>query len=113
MARQLILVRDCAGIRTRIECEIRPLAGGLGLWTMLCAAGLADGQPSAIKAQGPFHGPGVAEGLLEAIARSLELQGYTACDQPPIWRLHLQAELRRIRAEGCRQLDGFQFSPDQ
>jgi hypothetical protein len=112
MPRSLILIRHCSGICTRIECEIRPLAGDRGLWTMLCAAGMDAMQPSAIKAQGPFHGPCVAEGLLEAVARSLEVQGYLPCDELPIWRLHLQAELRKLNAQPCQRLGDFQFRPD-
>lgn len=112
MPRSLILIRHCSGICTRIECEIRPLAGERGLWVMLCAAGMSNEQPSAVKAQGPFHGPCVAEGLLEAVAKSLELQGYVPCDEPPIWCLHLQAELRRLNAERCCRQGDFQFRPD-
>ncbi len=112
MPRNLILTRNCMGLCTRIECEIRPLAGDSGLWTLLCAAGMADSQPSAIKAQGPFHGPFVVEGLLAAIETSLALQGYMRSDEPPIWRLHLQAELRKLNTERCRHLGDFQFRPD-
>lgn len=102
MARNLILIRNCVGVRTRIECEIRPLADGSGLWTLLCAAGMDAAQPSAIKAQGPFHGACVAEGLLDSISKSLALQGYEPSSGQPIWCLHLQAELRRVNA-GQRQ----------
>ncbi len=54
--RNLSLTRQCLGLVTRIECSIRPLAGDNGMWTLLFAAGMAGEQPSAIKAQGPFHG---------------------------------------------------------
>ncbi len=40
MVRDLCLIRHCLGIVTRIECEVRPLADGRGLWTLLCAAGM-------------------------------------------------------------------------
>jgi hypothetical protein len=112
MPRTMILTRNCSGIRTRIECEIRLLAGGRGLWTLLCAAGMNDAQPSTIKAQGPFHGPCVAEGLLESIATSLALQGYEPADGPAIWRLHIQAELRKLNAESCCHPGDFQFRPE-
>ena len=112
MPRNLILTRNCSGIRTRIECAIRPLAGERGLWMLLCAAGMSDAQPSTVKAQGPFHGPCVAEGLLEAIAKSLELQGYEPTDEPAIWCLHLQAELRRLNAGRCCNRGDFQFRPE-
>ena len=112
MPRSLILIRHCSGICTRIECEIRPLAGERGQWTLLCAAGMNAMQPSVVKAQGPFYGPCVAEGLLLAVAESLELQGYVRAEEPPIWRLHLQAELRRLNAERCCHLGDFQFRPD-
>lgn len=112
MPRNLILTRDCSGIHTRIECEIRPLAGDRGLWTLICAAGMNDAQPTTIKAQGPFHGPCVAEGLLLAITRSLALQGYAQTEGPAIWRLHIQAELRRLNSERCCHPVDFQFRPE-
>ena len=71
MSQTLCLNRQCLGLVTRIECIIRPLSGGNGLWTLLCAAGIDAGQPTAIKAQGPFHGPREAESVLKAIAENL------------------------------------------
>lgn len=112
MARDLCLIRHCLGIVTRIECEVRPLADGRGLWTLLCAAGMNAAQPSAIKAQGPFHGALQAEGVLAAIATNLVDQGYRECPGPAIWRLHLQAELRRQQAEYGRHLGDCQFRPE-
>ncbi len=112
MARDLCLIRHCLGIVTRIECEVRPLADGRGLWTLLCAAGMNAAQPSAIKAQGPFHGALQAEGVLAAIATNLIDQGYRVCPDPAIWRLHLQAELRRQQAEHGRHLGDCQFRPE-
>ena len=52
--------------------------------------------PSGNKAQGPFCGPCVAEQILDGIAENLLSQGYQPCIQPPIWRLHMQAQLRRL-----------------
>ena len=112
MPRSLSLTRQCLGLVTRIECVIRPLAGEKGLWTLLCAAGMSGSQPSAIKAQGPFHGPLVAEGVLQAIADCLAQQGYIEAVDPPIWRLHLQAELRRLNGEHCHQVGDYQFRPE-
>ncbi|MEO4047208.1 hypothetical protein AAFN46_08970 [Pseudomonas sp. CAU 1711] len=112
MPRSLCLTRQCLGLTTRIECELRPLADGRGLWVLLCAAGMSAAQPSAIKAQGPFHGPFVAEAVLDSIAQCLAVQGYAPCDEPMIWRLHLQAELRRLNGEGCRHLGSCQFGPE-
>lgn len=112
MSRNLILTRNCSGIRTRIECEIRPMEGGRGLWTLLCAAGMNDAQPTTIKAQGPFHGPCVAEELLLSIAKSLALQGYEQINTPAIWRLHIQAELRKVNATRCCHPGDFQFRPE-
>lgn len=109
MPRSLCLTRQCLGLVTRIECVIKPLAGDNGRWTPLCAAGMSGAQPSAIKAQGPFYGPSVAEGVLTAIAESLVLQGYVECYEPPIWCLHLQAELRRVNGE--RHSHGGVFQP--
>lgn len=112
MPRSLCLTRQCLGLTTRIECEIRPLAGDRGLWTLLCAAGMSAALPSAIKAQGPFHGPFVAEAVLDSIAQCLAIQGYAPCDEPLIWRLQLQAELRRLNGADSRQLDGRMFRPE-
>ena len=112
MSRRLCLTRQCLGLETRIECVIRPLAGEKGLWTLLCAAGMARCQPSTIKAQGPFHGPLVAEAVLAAIADNLALLGYAESSEPAIWSLHLQAELRRVNAERGRHLGDYQFRPD-
>jgi hypothetical protein len=81
---------------TRIECAVKPLAGDNGMWTLLFAAGMAGEQPSAIKAQGPFHGPVAAESILDTIVESLTMHGYELADDPQIWSLHLQAQLRQI-----------------
>ncbi len=96
MSRSLCLTRDCLGVTTRIECTVLPLAGEQGLWTLICVAGLSARQPSAVKAQGPFHGPLVVEQLIDDIAESLAGQGYCTCHEPMIWRLHAQAQLRRL-----------------
>ncbi|AMO74505.1 hypothetical protein SAMN05216577_10368 [Pseudomonas citronellolis] len=112
MPRNLCLIRPCLGLTTRIECVIRPLAGENGLWTLLCAAGMAGAQPTAIKAQGPFYGPFVAEGVLDAIADCLAQQGYVPADDLPIWQLHLQAELRRINGERVRNFGDYQSHPE-
>lgn len=111
MSRNLCLTRQCLGLVTRIECAIRPLAGDTGMWTLLFAAGMAGEQPSAIKAQGPFHGPFVAESILDTIVESLTLHGYELADDPQIWSLHLQAQLREINGGRSRNL-GFEFRPD-
>lgn len=112
MSRSLCLTRQCLGLTTRIECHIRPLAGERGLWTLLCAAGMSGSQPSAIKAQGPFHGPFVAEAVLDSIAQCLAVQGYSPCMEEPIWRLHLQAELRRQNREYCGRSGHCQSRPE-
>ena len=108
MSQTLCLNRQCLGLVTRIECIIRPLAGGNGLWTLLCAAGMDSTQPTAIKAQGPFHGPREAESVLGAIATNLYGQGYCESDSPLIWQLHLQAELRKINANQASYLRGWE-----
>ncbi|UTH32865.1 hypothetical protein [Ectopseudomonas hydrolytica] len=112
MPRSLCLTRQCLGLVTRIECMIRPLAGDNGRWTLLCAAGMSGAQPSAIRAQGPFYGPHAAEGVLAAIAESLLQQGYAECCEPPIWHLHLQAELRRVNGERHSHFTPFQHHPE-
>jgi len=99
MSRSLCLTRQCLGLVTRIECVVRPLSGDNGMWTLLFAAGMSGEQPSALKAQGPFHGPVAAESVLDAIAESLVLHGYQTAEEIPIWSLHLQGELRRINSD--------------
>jgi len=103
MPRSLCLTRQCLGLVTRIECVIRPLSGDNGMWTLLFAAGMSGEQPSALKAQGPFHGPVAAESVLDAIAESLALHGYQTAEEIPIWSLHLQGELRRINGSTHNQ----------
>ncbi|MFJ2540911.1 MULTISPECIES: hypothetical protein [unclassified Pseudomonas] len=105
MSRNLCLTRQCLGLVTRIECVIKPLAGDTGMWTLLFAAGMAGEQPSAIKAQGPFHGPVAAESILDTIVESLTLHGYELADDPQIWSLHLQAQLRQINGGRGRSLN--------
>lgn len=112
MTHSLCLTRQCLGFMTRIECEIRPLAGENGLWTLLCAAGMAGAQPTAIKAQGPFHGSRKAESVLQSIVGSLREQGYDEVDDPSIWRLHMQAELRRLNAKLGRPVSRLQSRPE-
>ncbi|HCP30065.1 MAG TPA: hypothetical protein DIT96_10715, partial [Pseudomonas sp.] len=68
--------------------------------------------PSAVKAQGPFHGPQVAESVLNAIVDSLTLHGYQLNEDPPIWCLHLQAQLRRMNGERTKNLGDYQFHPE-
>ena len=65
---------------------------------------MAGEQPSAIKAQGPFHGPVAAESILDTIVESLTLHGYELADDPQIWSLHLQAQLRQINGGRGRSL---------
>jgi len=101
MSRNLCLTRQCLGLVTRIECSIRPLF----------AAGMAGEQPSAIKSQGPFCGPVVAETILDSIVESLTTHGYQLADDPQIWCLHLQAQLRQINGERGRSGD-FQLHPE-
>ena len=96
MSRNLCLTRQCFGLVTRIECSVRPLAGNTGMWTLLFAAGLAGEQPTTIKAQGPFPGPFAAESTLDSIVESLTLHGYQVANDPQIWCLHVQAQLREI-----------------
>ncbi|WP_426152593.1 hypothetical protein [Pseudomonas sp. DC3000-4b1] len=112
MAHALSLTRQCLGLETRIECMIRPVAGGVGHWTLLFAAGMAGEQPTAIKAQGPFHGARAAESVLDAIVDSLTLHGYVLRDDPRIWDIHLHGQLRKINAERGRHLGDYLAHPD-
>ncbi|MNM85909.1 hypothetical protein D3C81_980490 [compost metagenome] len=111
MPRHLCLTRHSPGIVTRIECMLHPLAGGQGLWMLFCAAGLNAVQPSAVKAQGPFHGASEAQGVLDEIVENLLRQGYQTVDEPAIWRLHLQAELRRQDAGRGHPPGHFRLQP--
>jgi hypothetical protein len=113
MRSSLCLTRQCLGLVTRIECSIRPLAGNNGLWTLLFAAGMADEQPTAIRAQGPFHGPQAAQAILDAIVDSLTLHGYSLGEGPYIWCLHLQGQLRTMNRERSGRVPGFQFRPER
>lgn len=45
-------------------------------------------------------------------AESLALQGYVECSEPPIWRLHMQAELRRVNGERSSPLGLLQRRPE-
>lgn len=112
MSRHLNLTRHCLGLDTRIECVVLPLAGDNGLWTLICAAGMAAAQPSAMKAQGPFCGPVEAESILDEIAENLHGMGYEPCTDVPIWRLHIQAELRRLNAARGHHSGSCQFQPE-
>ncbi|MBB3102805.1 hypothetical protein [Azomonas macrocytogenes] len=107
MPRSMCLTRQCLGLETRIECEIRPLKGGTGLWSLLCAAGVADSQPTAVRIQGPFHGMRKAEEVFGAVIGNLIKQGYGQVSGPFIWQLHMQAELRRVNAGQGRFLSGW------
>lgn len=91
------LIRDCLGLRLRIECQTRALRDGSGLWWILCAAG-RDGEPvSALRSQGPFHGELQAQRGLQAIIANLQPLGYQSSALPALWSLPLQAELRRLQ----------------
>jgi hypothetical protein len=54
----------------------------------------------------------VAESILDTIVESLTLHGYELADDPQIWCLHLQAQLREINGGRCRNLGGFEFRPE-
>lgn len=112
MSRNLNLTRHCLGLDTCIECRVLPLAGDTGLWALIFAAGMNAAQPSVVRAQGPFHGALAAEQVLADIAESLLGMGYEISSVPPIWHLHIQAELRRLNGERGRRLGCVQLKPD-
>lgn len=112
MVHSLSLTRYCLGLETRIECMIRPVAGNVGHWTLLFAAGMAGEQPTAVKAQGPFHGSRAAESVLDAIVDSLTLHGYQLKHDPQIWDIHLHGQLRKINAERGRHLGDHLAHPE-
>ncbi|MBP8185505.1 MAG: hypothetical protein KAX95_06430 [Pseudomonas sp.] len=112
MLPSLCLTRHSLGVVTRIECTVCPLAGERGLWTVLCVAGMDAMQPSLINAQGPFCGPCAAQEILAGIALSLQAQGYQLVADVPIWRLHMQAQMRRLNGGAGAAKRAFQFQPE-
>lgn len=112
MLRYLNLTRHCLGLDTRIECAVLPLAGNSGFWTLICAAGMSAAQPSAIKTQGPFHGAYAAQRILVDIAENLRAMGYEPCADVPIWRLHIQAQLRHLNAQRGHSAAQDLFQPE-
>lgn len=54
----------------------------------------------------------MAEGVLQAIADCLAQQGYIEAVDPPIWRLHLQGELRRLNGERRPHVGDYLFRPE-
>jgi len=100
MSSHLCLEHRYAGVVTRIEGLARPLDEHGGPWYLLLAAGLDDCQPSFIHSQGPFYGACAAREGLALIAAELLRMGYGEAPAPPCWRLHLQAELRRLARGG-------------
>lgn len=113
MLPSLCLTRRCLGVVTRIECAVRPLAGNQGHWVVLCVAGMDAQQPSLVNVQGPFCGPCAAQEILTGIALSLQAQGYQLAGDVPIWRVHMQAKMRRLNGlSGAPKLD-FQLHPER
>jgi len=53
----------------------------------------------------------VAESVLDAIVENLLAMGYEITADSSIWCLHIQAELRRVRASRGRCLDDCQPPP--
>jgi len=53
----------------------------------------------------------MAESVLAAIADNLMGQGYCESEDPSIWQLHMQAELRRVNANQARFLGGWESRP--
>jgi hypothetical protein len=100
MSSHLCLERSYAGVVTRIEGLARPLHERGGAWYLLLAAGLSGAQPSVVHSQGPIYGGCEAEQGLRSIAEALQDMGYVASAAPLGWRLHLQAELRRLAGGG-------------
>ena len=100
MPRHLNLTRKCLGFDTRIELMAKAVNAELEYWVVLCTAGMAGKQPSAIKVETPFATQAAAEQMLEAIADNLLLQGYEQCSSPAIWRLHAQAKLKSMSETG-------------
>ena len=67
-------------------------------------------RPSRPKAR--FTVRSSAESILDTIVESLTLHGYELADDPQIWCLHLQAQLREINGGRCRNMGGFEFHPE-
>lgn len=96
MSSYLCLTRELLGLDARIECAVRPMVGRPGLWSLICVAGQSGRQPTAIKSQGPFYGWRAAQQVLDAVASALVGQGYRKRQEPLIWQLHVQGEVRKL-----------------
>jgi hypothetical protein len=112
MSRYLSLHRNCLGLDTRIECAVLPVEEGNGIWVLICAAGMSSCQPTEVKANGPFYGACAAEAVIQEITYNLQAMGYKACLDMPIWRLHIQAELRRISRHSHSAMNKHQGYPE-
>ncbi|MCU1718173.1 hypothetical protein [Pseudomonas sp. 5P_3.1_Bac2] len=97
MPRSLVLIRHCLVLDTRIEFYQSPYRGHANQWLLLCAAGISAEQPSLVKVQGPFFGACSVDQMLGEIVQNLLEMGYEYSAEPPIWRLHMQAQLRALR----------------
>jgi hypothetical protein len=97
MPRSLVLIRHCLALDTRIEFYLSPYHGHANQWLLLCAAGKSAAQPSLVNVQGPFLGACSAAQVFDEIVANLLAMGYAASEQPPIWRLHMQAQLRALQ----------------
>lgn len=103
MAQAICLMHQFLGLTTRVECVARALPDETGRWVLLFASGLSVGQPSIVQAQGPFYGGSPAREMLASVIKNLLQMGYQQTDEPAIWGVHFQAEVRRL-GTGLRHL---------
>lgn len=97
MPRSLVLIRHCLALDTQVELYQSPCHGHVNQWLLLCCAGKSAAQPSLINVQGPFYGGCSAAQVFDEIVANLLAMGYAPSQQPPIWRLHMQAQLSALR----------------
>jgi len=95
MSDALCMTRYQSGSVLRIECCISPLLRSGAPWALLCAAGLHGKQPVDVRFYRSFRSFREAESVLGEVIKSLRGQGYAESVGPPIWQLHMRAELRR------------------
>ena len=112
MPRNLCLIRPCLGLTTRIECVVRPLARERTLDPALRRRhvrlpAFGDQGPGAPSTDRWWWPKGCC-----AIADCLAQQGYIEAVDPPIWRLHLQGELRRLNGERRPHVGDYLFRPE-
>ena len=100
-----------AGLTTRIECVVRPLAEKNGLWTLLAPPACPAPQPSAIRAQGPSTTAGGRRGVA-GDCRLLLAQRLYRSRRPADLAPAPGGELRRLNGERRPHVGDYLFRPE-